>query len=656
LDETSTPSTTPVKTNHVTGFWFILWGEFAERCSYYGMRAILALYMTEELGFSKADGGTFMSLFIAACYFLPLLGGYLADNFFGKYWTIVSFSVPYVIGQFLVGFPNQYVLFAALALLAMGAGVIKPNISTLMGLTYDQQRPGQDQLRSSAFSWFYFSINIGAALSQTVLPIVRDKHGYQIAFMVPAFFMALALFAFAMGKKYYAVETIGLAKTLTPAEKTERWKVFSRIAMLFILVMFFWAIFDQSASTWIFFADTYMDCTLAGESANGGTVLCSGETVFAFTSFLAGIFSPVAELFGAKPLNGSRTIDPSADAIQAFNAFFIITLLPFVLLFFKTLDKKGIKIRPTEKMIVGFILTGVTMLIMGFAGLRAGKQVEGLKIAFEGGEVIIPSTSIHAANSAIALDSSDIKFDRGVIVYGDAYSVAGMTFIVPQSVLLVDEGSSSGGKTTFKDATFYLPDGRTLVFSSGKLDVAKSKKIFDGGKIDLGFGVRWKFSSGEYQRGEDKIVIDQGKATVKTGEKVAAKDEEKVEAGQKKKDHSISIAKVEYVNPKEQVSVWWQVLAYLILTIAEILISVTGLELAFVVAPKSMTSFVTGCWLLTVALANLLINAPLSRLYPVMHPAVYFFVLAGAMGVVTFLFLLVARRFNKAMAEKDLVV
>src|SRR5271155_4406250 len=128
-----------VKTGHPLGFWFFFWGEFAERCSYYGMRAILSLYMADQLGLGEKNAGTYVSFFIAACYFLPLLGGYIADNFFGKYWTIVGFSIPYVVGQFIVGIENDYVLFIALCLLAMGSGVIKPNISTLMGLTYEQQ-------------------------------------------------------------------------------------------------------------------------------------------------------------------------------------------------------------------------------------------------------------------------------------------------------------------------------------------------------------------------------------------------------------------------------------------------------------------------------------------------------------------------------------
>src|SRR4051812_44130412 len=77
--------------NHPAGFWFIFWGEFAERCSYYGMRAILATYMADKLGFGKGNASMYMSFFFAACYLLPLLGGWIADNYVGKYNTIVWF-------------------------------------------------------------------------------------------------------------------------------------------------------------------------------------------------------------------------------------------------------------------------------------------------------------------------------------------------------------------------------------------------------------------------------------------------------------------------------------------------------------------------------------------------------------------------------------
>lgn len=154
-EEFDTPNEAPKLQSHPTGFWFFFWGEFAERSSYYGMRAILSLYMTEKLGIDEGNAGTFMSLFIAGCYFLPLLGGYIADNFFGKYWTIVGFSLPYIAGQFIVGIENKYAVVGALALLAMGSGVIKPNISTLMGMTYDQHAPGRNSsevMRSAGFT------------------------------------------------------------------------------------------------------------------------------------------------------------------------------------------------------------------------------------------------------------------------------------------------------------------------------------------------------------------------------------------------------------------------------------------------------------------------------------------------------------------------
>ena len=159
-----------IPTSHPRGFYFIFWGEFAERCSYYGMRAILFLYLTQALTFPDTEAGPIYMAFKMSCYFLPLLGGFLADRYFGKYWTIVGFSVPYVLGHFVLGISSHIALVIALALLAGGSGVIKPNISTLMGLTYDQLRPGQSALRTAAFQWFYFSINVGALLSTFGLP------------------------------------------------------------------------------------------------------------------------------------------------------------------------------------------------------------------------------------------------------------------------------------------------------------------------------------------------------------------------------------------------------------------------------------------------------------------------------------------------------
>ena len=113
--------------------------------------------------------------FKAACYFMPLIGGLIADRDLGKYWTIVAFAVPYVAGPILLGIPIEWVYYLGLGILVIGTGVIKPNISTLMGMTYDQKRPGDTQLRTDAFFMFYFAINLGSTFSYTLLPILTGS-------------------------------------------------------------------------------------------------------------------------------------------------------------------------------------------------------------------------------------------------------------------------------------------------------------------------------------------------------------------------------------------------------------------------------------------------------------------------------------------------
>lgn len=537
------------------------------------MRAILALYMTDRLGVDKGDAGTYMSLFIAACYFFPLIGGWIADNFLGKYWTIVLFSVPYVAAQFLVGIEDKYLVFISLLLLAMGSGVIKPNISTLMGLTYDQQRPGQDQLRTSAFSWFYMAINIGAFLSQLAMPWLRTNYSYQTAFLFPAALMAIALIIFSMGKRYYAKESITRkvigdpsapnppdTKTITgipvytkvvsadekAADTQLKLQTLGRIGALFLTVMFFWAVFDQSASTWIFFANTYMDCTLFG--------------------------SPTPP-----------------DSIQAFNPLFIVLLIPVSVALFKKYPMKA-----TNKIAIGYLLTGFSMVIMSLAGFMAGKAEPANKIVFPEGELVVPATTLKLS-----------EITNGEVQFGSI------------KVMATDWAfNADNKKLTFANGIITLTNGRVLKVSNGHTETPSSN-------VDL-------LASGMLE------PLMKSEADLKSVKPEATK---------------ATIENIDWVKPAERVSVWWQVFAYLILTVAEILVSVTGLELAFVAAPATMKSFVTACWLAVVFLANLLINAPITQLYPLMSPGVYFAMLAGMMVFILAIYAPVASRFNKAMAE-----
>src|SRR5205085_5366822 len=125
---------------------------------------------------------------------------------------------------------------------------IKPNIAPLMGMTCDQQRPGQEKLRSDAFAFYYLAINIGAALSSFAMPVIRTHYGYRIAFLFPAALMVVAFAVFAVGKPFYAVEVIQ-RRQKTPEERGLQRLVLARLLGLFVVVTFFWSIFDQAATT-----------------------------------------------------------------------------------------------------------------------------------------------------------------------------------------------------------------------------------------------------------------------------------------------------------------------------------------------------------------------------------------------------------------------
>jgi POT family proton-dependent oligopeptide transporter len=319
---------TATNNRHPTGFWFIFWGEFAERASFYGMKAILVLYMIDKLGYSDGASSQIASFFTAFCYILPIAGGYVADRWLGKFKTIIYFAIPYIMGHIILGtFDTRVGLFVALALLAGGSGSIKPNISTLMGMMYE--KAGKSHLLSQAFSWFYMAINIGAASTTLSLPFIRDKYGYSVAFMAPTILMVVSLGIFFIGKRYYPEEKIKEVRKdhQKPEFKKADRRIVWRILGLFSLIVFFWSIFDQSYSTWTLFARDYMLL----------------QTPFGFR------------------------IPP--DAIQGLNPVLIVILTPFFAwLWGKTDKSETVRLSSPKKMLIGFLLVFFCMGVMTVAG------------------------------------------------------------------------------------------------------------------------------------------------------------------------------------------------------------------------------------------------------------------------------------------------
>ena len=344
---------------HPKGFWFVFWGELAERASFYGMKALLVLYMIDKLGYTDANSSTVASFFTAACYLLPIAGGYIADRWLGKFRTIIYFAIPYIMGHIILGtFTSEVGLYIALALLAGGSGSIKPNISTLMGRMYEEQ--GKSHLLSQAFSWFYMAINIGAASTMTSLPFIRDRYGYSMAFMAPTIMMAVSLAIFYLGKKHYPKEDVRqLASVVrTQQQRHEQRATLVRLSGLFLLIVFFWSVFDQSYSTWTLFARDHM----------------------------------VLDTFVGR-------IPP--DAIQGLNPILIVIMSPFFAwLWIKTDRNTARPLSSPRKMLIGFVLVLLCMVLMTVAGfLATGSKVS---ILWEVGAYVL-ITAAELCISAIGL-------------------------------------------------------------------------------------------------------------------------------------------------------------------------------------------------------------------------------------------------------------
>jgi POT family proton-dependent oligopeptide transporter len=271
---------------------YILGNEACERFSLYGMRAILVTYMTGVLHLSDAEAEWVHHLFIASVYFMPLIGGWLADRYFGRYSVILWMSLGYVAGHACIAlFEGEVGLYVGLALIAVGSGAIKPNVSTFVG---DQFGPGRESLMEKAYFAFYWAINIGAITGQFIIPKMRTWYGWQVAFGVPGLAMALSLLIFLLGKRHYVrpppsgpqpesfgkvfvhgLRRIGARRPgeglldgardkFSPAAIAAAQAVLGIVAV-FLPVTGFWMCFDQYSSSWVLQAQK-MDLVLFGIS------------------------------------------------------------------------------------------------------------------------------------------------------------------------------------------------------------------------------------------------------------------------------------------------------------------------------------------------------------------------------------------------------
>lgn len=231
------------------GIPYIVINEFAERFCYYGINAILTVYMVNFLYFGEAQATTWQSLFKSAAYFFPVIGAIASDVFLGKFRTIMIFSSAYVVGCVLLAFGGETMLPWGMGLIALGTGGIKPCVSTNVG---DQFTSKNQHLIERAFSWFYISINAGSLISIFLCPILLPKYGPEVAFGLPAAMMFVAVVVFWMGRNKFAHVPPAGKQWIRDVFSGEGLSVIFRLLLVYLFVAFYWSLWEQSnGQTWV---------------------------------------------------------------------------------------------------------------------------------------------------------------------------------------------------------------------------------------------------------------------------------------------------------------------------------------------------------------------------------------------------------------------
>lgn len=349
----------------------IIGNEAAERFSYYGMKAVLAVFMVQYLHLMDGRGVSPMNeaeatanyhLFNVAVYFTPFFGALLADIFLGKYRTIILLSLVYCGGHLALACMGLFGqspswLLAGLVLIAVGSGGIKPCVSAHVG---DQFGARNSHLLSQLFNWFYFSINVGAFVSMLITPWLLEWHGPHWAFGLPGGLMLLATLVFWMGRGRFVHVPPSGWRFLREAFSREGMTALLKLLPLYGFVAVFWALFDQTGSTWIFQSQD-MDRRFLG--------------------------------FEWLP-----------SQVQSLNSVFVLTFIPLFTLVLYPLASRVWKLTPLRKIGIGLFLTAGSFALVGLiqqwidAGGRPNIGWQVLAFALlTAGEVMVSIVSLEFA-------------------------------------------------------------------------------------------------------------------------------------------------------------------------------------------------------------------------------------------------------------------
>lgn len=310
---------------HPKGISPLFLTEMWERLSYYGMRALLVLYLVKSLGFSDADAGAVYAFYTSFVYLTPVLGGYLTDRFLSYQFSIYLGSFLMLCGHVSLAFSDLSFFYLGLVLLALGNGFFKPNMSTIFGRLYNE-KPG---LRDSGFTIFYMGINLGGLLGPILCGTLGEQVDWHLGFLTAGVGMAIGMVVFYFGSKrlpksiWQKQKDQFLQTNISSTDHQTKPKILL-IVLLSVFSIFFWMAFEQMGTSLNLFALRNTDRSLFG-------------------------------------------VEIPASVLQSINPLFILVFGPLVSFLWVSLARKNQNPNPVLKFVLSLVLLGIGFLAMVIA-------------------------------------------------------------------------------------------------------------------------------------------------------------------------------------------------------------------------------------------------------------------------------------------------
>ena len=563
---------------HPKGLYALALANTGERFGYYTMLAVFALFLRENFGLAAGTAGAIYSTFLGLVYFMPLVGGILADKFgFGR---MVTIGITVMFGGYmLLSFPlggdtiAMVAMMAALLLISLGTGLFKGNLQVMVGNLYDD--PQYADKRDSGFSLFYMAINVGSLFAPTTAVGIKlwaqnnlgfsSNDAYHFAFAVACVALVLSIVIYYVfrstfrhvegGKK--KGETAQIVDDLTPEQTKQR---IVALCLVFAVVIFFWMAFHQNGLTLTYFADEFTKTSAVGVETMVFNVwnlaliivaVYASFSIFQSTTSKGKILSGVIAsavlaflVYRAYGITPETVVNVSAPIFQQFNPFYVVALTPVSMAIFGALAKNGKEPSAPRKIAYGMMVAaiGFSIMAIGSRGLNTPND-QARAIAVEKAEVL-------------AQDIFNAQGDE------EAVKVA------------------QKAKSDFE----------------GKL-TAENKEVFDqvfnAETIILAANIA-----------EAEVVVAEENATEEA--EVVVAEESVVDPAVAEATATLEAIKAE-TKPSTRTSAYWLILTYLILTFAELLLSPMGISFVSKVAPPKLKGLMMGGWFVATAIGNMLV-------------------------------------------------